>query len=312
MMKRIVVDQKSEINTITKALALINPDDENEIFIKTGVYYEKIKVTGNNIKIIGENQQKTIITYNDYATKIHADGKEYNTFRTYTLMLLGNNITLSNLTVVNTSGDGSIYGQAVALATLGDMITIDNCQLLAHQDTLFLGPLPRDLITRYQDFLPSDELIYPINHRVMIKKSFIQGDVDFVFGGANAYFENCTFESLLRPGYVFAPSTEKDEEYGFTINRSLFKGLSLTPNTYLARPWRDYGKVVIMNSKFENHIYNEGFDKWNDTNRDKTCRFYEYNNAYLDSHKYHRCHFVKNLTLEETKKYQLKRIFKEL
>lgn len=310
-MKRIIVDKSSDIDTIQKALLLIDKTDENEIFIKSGVYHEKLKIVGNNIRLVGENQESTIISYNDYAKKIHVDGKELNTFRTYTCLVEGNNITLSNLTIENTSGEGSKYGQAVALATLGDMIKIENCQLLAHQDTLFLGPLPRDLIIRYQNFLPDDELKYPLNHRVIITKSIIQGNIDYVFGGANAYFEECTFVSLLGQGYVFAPSTEVDEFYGFTINKCYFRGLSTLPNTYLARPWRDYGKVVIMNSIFENHIYDEGFDKWNDSSRDQTCRFYEYNNSYVDSHQYKRCHFSQILKLDQLDNYQINQILLE-
>lgn len=46
-------------------------------------------------------------------------------------------------------------------------------------------------------------------------------------------------------------------------------------SVFLARPWRDYGIVVFDNCYMENHIKSEGFDKWNDTNRDKTCRFSE-------------------------------------
>ena len=310
-MKKIIVDKNSEIKTIQKALLLIDNNDKNEIFIKSGVYYEKVKIVGNHIKLIGEDLNNTIISYNDYAKKNHADGKEMNTFRTYTCMVVGNFIEIENLTIENTSGDGIIYGQAVALSTLGDMINIKNCRILANQDTLFLGPLPRDLIVRYHNFLPFDELVYPINHRVIVRKTIIQGDVDFIFGGANAYFEDCTFISLLRDGYVFAPSTEEDEEYGFTINHSYFKGLSEVPNTYIARPWRDYGKVVVINSVYEAHIKDEGFDKWNDSSRDKTCRFYEYNNMYIDNHAYSRIYFSKVLKQEELEKYELKNLLFE-
>lgn len=310
-MKKIIVDKNSEINTIQKALQWIDRNDKNEIFIKSGVYREKVKIAGDNIRLIGEDRNNTVITYQDYAKKIHADGKEMNTFRTYTCMALGSNITLSDLTIENTSGDGSIYGQAVALATLGDMIHIENCQLLGHQDTLFLGPLPRELIIRYQNFLPEDELQYPRNHRVLVQKTLIQGDVDFIFGGANAYFEDCTFFSLVRNGFVFAPSTEADEEYGFTINHCDFRGASPSPNTFLARPWRDYGKVVIMNCTYGLHIYDARFDKWNDSLRDQTCRFYEYNNSYTDRHEYIRCYFSHQLEPKDIDNYQLRNILRE-
>ena len=293
-MNRIIVDKNSNIPTIKKALEYLDKSSDNEIFIKAGIYYEKIKITNyqNNLRIVGEDKENTIISFNDHALKIHSDGKEFNTFRTYSLMLLGTNITLENITVENTSGCGKRFGQAVALSVTGDNIKIKNCNLKAYQDTLFLGPLPFDLLERYKDFLPKDELIYPKDHRVYVDDTYIEGDVDFIFGGAEAYFSNCVIHSLERNGFVFAPCTELIEEKGFVVKRCKFTGASNVPNTYLARPWRDYGMVDIFDSIMDNHIYDLGFDKWNDTNRDKTCRFNEYNSKYFDNHPYERCYFV--------------------
>ena len=104
--------------------------------------------------------------------------------------------------------------------------------------------------------------------------------------------DNCKIHSLKRNGFVFAPSTEKDEEKGFVVRNCIFTGDSKEPNTYLARPWRDYGMVELYDCVMDNHIHDLGFDKWNDTNRDKTCRFNEYNSKYFDNHDYIRCHFV--------------------
>ena len=47
--------------------------------------------------------------------KIHNDGREYVTFRTYTMLIKAPHFTLSNLTIENTAGEGHIVGQAVAL-----------------------------------------------------------------------------------------------------------------------------------------------------------------------------------------------------
>jgi len=44
---------------------------------------------------------------------------------------------------------------------------------------------------------------------------------------------------------------------------------------YLARPWRDYGIARFEDCSYGPHIAPAGFDKWNDTNRDRTARFYE-------------------------------------
>lgn len=293
-MNRIIVDKESNISTIKEALKYLDPNQDNEIFLKKGYYFEKIKIKNhqNNLKIVGEDKENTVISFNDYARKIHEDGLEFNTFRTYTLMILGSNVELNNLTIENTCGCGKKFGQGVALSVTGDNIKINNCILKAHQDTIFLGPLPKDLLIRYKDFLPKDELIYPVPHKVFINDTYIEGDVDFIFGGAEAYFDNCKIHSLKRNGFVFAPSTEIDEEKGFVVRNCVFTGDSKEPNTYLARPWRDYGMVELYDCVMDNHIHDLGFDKWNDTNRDKTCRFNEHNSRYFDNHDYVRCHFV--------------------
>ena len=49
----------------------------------------------------------------------------------------------------------------------------------------------------------------------------------------------------------------------------------LPSSIYLARPWRDYGLARFEHCAYGAHIAPEGFDKWNDTHRDKTARFYE-------------------------------------
>lgn len=69
--------------------------------------------------------------------KIHNDGKEYVTFRTYTMLIKSPYITLSKLTIENTAGEGHIVGQAVALHLYADDINIFNCTLKTHQELSF-------------------------------------------------------------------------------------------------------------------------------------------------------------------------------
>lgn len=307
-MIKIYVNKNSDINTIQKAIdSLIDSSDIATIYIANGIYKEKIKITRPNITLIGESIDGVIITNNDYATKIHEDGLPYNTFRTYTLMVNTSNITIKNLTIANSSNidyPEIKVGQAVSLAVNGDMVKVDNCKLKSYQDTVYLGPLPENLIFRYNGFLDDDERVIPDNYRVVFTNTYIEGTIDFVFGSAKAYFNNCIFHSLAEGGYVFAPSTYENDFYGFTVNSCHFSSNNSTPSTFIARPWRDYGKVVILNSTYDNHILDEGFNKWDNTSRDKTCRFYEYNSNYSDKHSYTRIHFSKTLSKEDSKLYE--------
>lgn len=303
------VSSLEDVKTINEAVNIANTIDENtQVVIKLSdeVYNEKVRITRSNTKIVGANN--SIITYNDYAKKIHPkDNKEYNTFRTYTLSVIANNCTLENLTIINSSGEGKTIGQAVSLHIQGYNNKCNNLKLKAFQDTLFVGPLPENLIVRYTDFLDDIDRTIPKKDLNIFTNCYIEGTIDFVFGCGKSYFDNCQFHSIGKGGFVFAPSTYQSDFYGFTVCNSTFTSTESTPSTYIARPWRDYGKVVLINCTYGKHILDSGFDKWNDTNRDKTCRFYEYNCSYLDKHLYTRCAFSKVLKESELSLYTLEK-----
>lgn len=252
--------------SISKIISKMNEFDT--LFIKSGIYKEKIKITKSNIEICGIGD--VIITNDDYYNKIHSDNKEYLTVRTYTLNVVGDNVTIKNLTIENSCKNNLVYGQCVALEVLGNNFKGLNLKLLGGQDTLFTGPIPRDLDIRYKDLLPLDELNYKESTQIY-SNCYIEGNIDFIFGGANALFDNCTICSNGH-GFICAPSTSKDIKYGYIFNDCTFINKNTLNNTVLlARPWRDYGAAIFINSKIEGkHINPLLFDSWNN----KPCRFY--------------------------------------
>lgn len=244
-----------------------------------GEYRAKAAVFTPGLTLIGAGADRTRIVWDDYAKKLDSSGVEYNTFRTWTLAVCADGVTLRDLSVVNDSLRPEEKGQEVALTVYGDRFSMERCRLTSTQDTLFLGPLPDDLIERYDDFLP---------HWLRPSKScaqrftdcLIEGTVDFIFGCGEAVFDRCEIRSLVDArgtGYAAAPAHELRQTRGF-----LFQGCRFTcqegvapGSVYLARPWRDYGLCVFQNCAYEEHVSPLGFDKWNDTRRDRTARFYE-------------------------------------
>ncbi|MDE6597090.1 MAG: pectin esterase [Clostridia bacterium] len=261
------------------------------VHLKKGVYRQKLEICADNITLEGEDEQDTVITYDDYARKIHADGREYNTFRTYTLCVTGNNVKLKNLTVENSNTDPKTNGQCVALSVHGKLFKAESVTLKSTQDTLFLSPFPDDLVIRYSG-LTDDETYYDgfILRRQLygegenlhlFENCKIYGTVDFIFGCAEAYFKNCEIISIAdnrNIGFIAAPAHSLKQEGGFYfIDCDIKNGGAEQSSCYLARPWRDFGKCAFINCKVGNHIKGVLFDKWNDTYRDKTARFYYYN-----------------------------------
>lgn len=229
-------------------------------FIHRGVYREKIKITRPHLHLIGESASDTIIVYDDYAKKIHADGKEFNTFRTYTMMILSDHVTLENLTIQNDAGIGKIVGQAVALHIMGNHTTVKHCVLDAHQDTLFVGPLPEDLIERYIGFLPDDERLFNQQTHTLFESCHISGDVDFIFGSGTVLFQHCKI-TMKNSGYLCAPSTYASFPYGMIFKECHIISLG-KQNCLLGRPWRSHGKIHFIHSTFEGHFDLERYHHW--------------------------------------------------
>lgn len=253
---------------------------ENAVMrLAEGVYRQKAMIRTPGLTLIGAGAGKTVIVFDDYARKNHPIGGEFNTFRTYTLAVCADRVTMKHLTVANDAGSPEVKGQEVALSVVADDFRMEDCTLTSTQDTLFLGPLPSDLIGRYEGFLP-DPLRRGGRQRQVFCRCRIEGTVDFIFGCGQALFENCQICSLhdaRNVGYVAAPAHGLHQQEGFRFHNCCFireTGVA-DGSIFLARPWRDYGIADFMNCCYGSHIADAGFDKWSGTNRDRTARFRE-------------------------------------
>ena len=231
---------------------------------------EQIHISESNITI----ENKTF-SGSHFARELHSDGKKRGTFRSYTVLVDGDNVTFKNCVFENTAGRGCDVGQAIALYLDGDNITLESCTLRGHQDTLFLAPLPEKEMIK-DGFLGPKQFEERKNHTFYFKNCLIEGGVDFIFGGATAYFENCEFKSV-EEGYVFAPSTPENVKIGFVAKNCRFtaeSGIS-DGSCFIARPWRDHGAVELVDCYLGKHISKRGFDDWGKVHAHGTVRFSE-------------------------------------
>lgn len=247
---------------------------------EAGTYRQKAMLRTPHVTLQGAGMHKTVICYDDYALKKDELGREYNTFRTWTMAICADHVTVRDMTIMNDALNPREKGQEVALSVLGDHFLMEDCRLFSTQDTLFCGPLPPDLIIRYDGFL-ADPLRAKGPFRQVYRHCLIEGSVDFIFGCGDAQFDTCIIRSVFdgrTGGYVAAPAHPREWEKGFVFSHCTFTyEEQVSPGSiYLARPWRDYGLSTFDNCTYGPHIHPDGFDKWNDTERDKTCRFYEY------------------------------------
>lgn len=252
------------------------------IYVKNGVYKEKVIVPSwvENIDIIGEDRDKTIITYDD-----HANINKMGTFRTYTVKVEGSDITFKNLTIENNAAQ---LGQAVALHTEGDRLKFINCRILGNQDTIYTG-------AKFT--------------RLYFKDCYIDGTTDFIFGPSTALFEDCIIHSK-RNSYVTAASTPKEAKYGYVFKHCKLTAEPGVDKVYLGRPWRPYAYTLFIECELGKHIVLAGWHNWGKQSNEETARYMEYKNTGDGANASERVAWSKQLTKKEAEAVTVDAIFR--
>lgn len=273
-------DNSGDFNSIQQAVDSIPAGTPETIYIKKGIYKERVEVRKNNISFVGESTDDTIITESYYARMIMPDGSKRGTFRSYTFFVYADNFTASNLTFENAAGFGDEFGQAIAVYAEGDNITFRNCKILSHQDTLFTGPLPMKEKQPGGFTGPTIDGIRRVVHQ-LYEDCYIAGEIDFIFGSATAYFKNCTLFALNRNqeinAFYTAPSTYEGQAFGYVFESCTFTGNCPPKSVALSRPWRIHAKTVLLNCSYSDQIIDEGFTDWNKPESHETVYYAEYN-----------------------------------
>jgi pectinesterase len=262
------------------------PYEKVTIFIKNGIYNEKVRIPewNNNVFLKGESKENTIITFDDNFSRI-ALGRN-STFYTYTLLVEGDDFTASNLTIKNTSGE---HGQAIALSVVANRAKIINCNLLGNQDTLYLSGKEA---------------------KQYFKDCYIEGTTDFIFGGATALFENCTIHSI-KSSYITAASTPEGTSFGFVFKNCKLTAAPDAKEVYLGRPWRIYAKTVFINCEMGKQIKPEGWENWSKPEAEKKAFYAEYNCTGEGFQPSKRVTWSHQLSKKEAGQYSIENILKD-
>ena len=250
----IVVDKKGfgDYFTIQEATNAV-PDYSHEkittILVREGIYKEMVTIPHNKfrIKISGQGADKTVLTYDKYAEKLWPDSDfKMGTSGSATIYMHSSYVTIEDMTIENSAGEGKEIGQAVAVFTDGDFIFFHRCRLIGNQDTLYTyGRYGKDGGIKRNYFLDC----------------YIEGTTDFIFGPSIAYFENCTLHSK-KNSYVTAASTLKGEKYGYVFKKCRLTAAEGIDKCYLGRPWGAYAKTVFIECELGSHILPEGWHDW--------------------------------------------------
>jgi pectinesterase len=256
---RVVVsaDGSTDFPTIQRAVdhAPLEGNGRLEIAIRPGTYHERVKIPQDRprVSLIGLGSDPSAVTITYSMSAAAAGG----TFFSAVVEVQSEGFQAANLTIQNSFGPGS---QAVALMVYSDRAILHDVRLLGWQDTL-----------------------YAAAGRQYYKNCYIEGAVDFIFGDAQAVFENSEIRSM-GDGYIAAESRKTpDGPQGFVFNRCKLTQDStdgkIVKGVFLGRPWRPYSRVIYLDCWMDKHIRAEGWDNWSDAANEKTAWFGEYHST---------------------------------
>ena len=283
------------------------------ILLRMEEFNERVVVDKDNVRIIGEARDRTVITAKGCAKDLNPDGTERGTFLSATFMVTGNNVEVENLTIRNDAGDGRDVGQAVAVYAAGDRGVWRNVRMIAHQDTLFCGPLMKkvaDFIAPRQGKAECVESVgdSPLTHsRQYFEDCYIQGDVDFIFGPYRCWFERCTLFMNARGGLYTAANTPEEQPYGLVFRNCRLTGECEAGQAFLGRPWRKFARTVFLNCEMDERVAPLGFSDW-DQARLVTERYAEFGTTGARADQTPRHPSQKRMTAVEAGEYSVQEV----
>ncbi|MCF3109692.1 pectinesterase family protein [Niabella sp. CC-SYL272] len=283
-------DGSGNFKTVQEAINAV-PDlrkAQTVIYIKNGVYKEKLMLppTKTNVKLVGQEVDKVILTYDDYAGKKNRFGEDIGTSGSASFFIHGDDFTAENITFENSAGP---VGQAVAVRVASDRVQFINCKFRGFQDTLYTYG-------------------YGAASRQYYKNCDIEGTVDFIFGSSTAVFDECRIYGK-NGGYFTAASTPDTSAYGYIFMKCRIAGDAPPASFYLGRPWRPYAKTVFIDCDMSGVVKPEGWHNWDKATNERTAFYGEYRSTGKGAGGKARVNWSHRLTAKQAAAYTLKRIF---
>lgn len=274
----VAADGSGDYTTLSAAAAACaaRPDRPVRFYLRRGIYAERPFLELADYRIEGEGPAHTVLTAGIGGRFPWPGEAKTGTFRSQTLFLGGGCAVVRGLTVQNTAGDGADAGQALAVYADAARVCMEDVALYGNQDTLFTAPLP--LREREPNGFRGPRQDAPrLDTRQYYKNCTIAGNVDFIFGGANAVFDGCRILPVphhKQVSYITAACTPAGKP-GYLFAGCTVAGGCPAGSVYLGRPWRADAGVYWLDCTLSDEICPAGWDNWSDPANERTARFGE-------------------------------------
>ena len=262
----VAANGKGDFATVQGALDFIPAHNTKPVTIniEPGNYTEIVYFADKyNLTLLGADRERTVIGYannekfNSQPGANEGPGPHFY----YRSSFMGNHVTdikIVNLTLKNTTPKGG--SQAEALILSGGRNIVTQVNLFSLQDTL------------------------QINDSAYVSDSYIEGDVDFMWGRGPVFFQNCTLQALNKGYYTQIRNTAAN--HGYVYVDCLFDGTPKSSGAFLSRidPTRyPNSEVVLIDCTLGANISPAAWKLDNSTSA-PDVHFWEYNSTTITEH----------------------------
>lgn len=215
----------------------------------------------------------------DCADDLDFTGARFGTVRSATARIDADDFTAENVTFANDHKPAPHDGeQGLAIHVTGDRGIFRSCRFLGWDGTLWLE-----------------------KRRQYLEKCYIAGQVDFICGGAESFFESCQIHCIATGPSITAVATPAEQPYGFVFHDCHITAEPGVKPTHLGRPWRPAGSVTWLGTVMTDVVAPQGWVALENLALEKMARFAEYRSSGPGAKPSARAKWARQLTDDEAR-----------
>lgn len=226
------------------------------IFVKNGSYEEQVVIPATKpyMHLIGQDKEQTIIHLrlnvggrpenpeeDFWKCSVHNPDAPTHDMEGAVVVVKAPHFYTENISYINDYGVSAQNGpQALAMKSHADCAAFNNCIFRSFQDTW---------MTTTKD-----------NERHYVNNCWIEGAVDYFYGGGDVLVENSTFYNV-RSGSVIVAPCHGDAKYGYVMRDCVVDGneQAADGNLLLGRPWHNSPRALYVNTTMRIPVHPQGW-----------------------------------------------------
>ncbi|KAH0361823.1 carbohydrate esterase family 8 protein, partial [Aureobasidium melanogenum] len=290
------IDGVTTYDTIQAALnaAPTSSKTNATIFIYPGVYEEQLIVNKSGTTIFmgysdstDDYSKNQVTIQQSYGVDTQGTGSDVDAATVYAT---GNYFYAYNVNFRNNNGTQQNIASLGFAVKSSKYAFMHGCQIYGNQDTLY------------------------ISGNMFTFKSYIEGNVDFIFGAGSGYFLNSTISPNEDGDSITAAKRATNTTAaGFVFDQCTIvpaAGSSGFKNVSLGRPWNNFARVLYAGCYLDASVGSAGWTQWSKSSpQTDGVTFAEYHNFGPGSNTCNRASFSEQLSDADVAQFQLANFF---